>query len=171
MGQEPWNKGKTYELKHSGQFKKGIPSWNKGIHKRTSTKNGFKKGCIPWNKGKKTRPLSKEHIRKVLKRRPMSGLEIKFLHIVEKYKLPYKFVGNGKFFIERKNPDFININGEKKAIEVYWKRHKENIRGINIDEWKSERSKVFSKYGWNLIYIEGAEMTELKVLERLKGGK
>lgn len=62
------------------------------------------------------RKLTKEHIRKSLMKRPMSSLEIKVQKVIDKYILPYKFVGNGMFFIENKNPDFININGEKKEL-------------------------------------------------------
>lgn len=35
-GNTPWNTGKRYSLKHSGQFKKGSPAWNKGIKGSTS---------------------------------------------------------------------------------------------------------------------------------------
>ena len=84
----------------------------------------------------------------------MSELEIKVQSVITKYKLPYKFVGNGEFFIERKNPDFININGEKKAIEVYCRAHKENLRGLNILQWRRARSDLFAKYGWSIIFIE-----------------
>lgn len=100
----------------------------------------------------------------------MSGLEKRVLHIIEKHNLPYKFVGNGKFFIERKNPDFININGEKKAVEVYWDRHKEQFARGGLNGWKSERVRVFSKYGWQILFIEGTGLTEEKVINVLKGG-
>lgn len=47
----PWNKGKTYKLKHEKQFKKGMIPWNLG--KRYSMKHAgqFKKGTPAWNKG------------------------------------------------------------------------------------------------------------------------
>lgn len=39
LGNIPWNKGKGgYELKHSGQFKKGESSWNKGLGFSVETK-------------------------------------------------------------------------------------------------------------------------------------
>ncbi len=113
---------------------------------------------------------TKEVIRKVLRRRPMSSLEIKFQGFIDKYKLPYKFVGNGEFFIERKNPDFVNINGEKKAIEVYARKHKEKMRNTTIENWKKERSDIFGKYGWEVIYFDEVELTEENVLKTLKGG-
>lgn len=115
---------------------------------------------------------TQEAIKKALKRRLPSSLEAKFQEIVDKHKLPYKFVGNGKFFIERKNPDFININGEKKAVEIYARKHKEKMRNMTIEEWKKERQNIFAKYGWKIIFLDEIEMNdENNVLATLKGGK
>ena len=113
---------------------------------------------------------TKEHIRKILKKRLKSSLEIKFENIINKNKLPYKFVGNGEFFVERKNPDFVNINGEKKAIEVYYTAHKEKFRKMNIDQWKKTRSDIFSKYGWKLIFFNETQVNEFNIIKTLKGG-
>lgn len=111
-----------------------------------------------------------EVIKKALRRHPISSLEVKFQKIVDKYRLPYKYVGNGQFLIERKNPDFININGEKKAIEVYARRHKEKMRNVSIEEWKKQRQDIFTKYGWEIIFFDEVELTESNVLTVLKGG-
>jgi len=108
--------------------------------------------------------------KKVLVRRPMSGLEIRVEKVIKKYNLPYKFVGNGQFSIERKVPDFINVNGEKKAVEVYWKKHKDQFRRGGEKGWKEEREKIFSKYGWELLFIEGTRLNEIKILKALGGG-
>lgn len=112
-----------------------------------------------------------EVMKKALRRHPISSLETKFQGIIDKYKLPYKYVGNGKFFIERKNPDFININGEKKAVEVYARKHKEKLRNLSIEEWKKERQAIFRKYGWEIIFFDEVQLTENNVLAALKGGK
>jgi len=119
-------------------------------------KNWFKKGNSPW--------------RKSLLRRPMSSLEVKFDEICKKNNLPYTFVGNGKFFIERKNPDFINTNGEKVAVEVYCRRHKEIIPKINVEEWKKERTMTFEKYGWKIIYFDETQLKEDIVVQCLGRG-
>ena len=111
--------------------------------------------------------MSKEAIKKMLRRRKMSSLEITFNKIIQKNNLPYKFVGNGKFFIERKNPDFININGEKKAVEVYYYKHKMQFRNQTVEKWIKERTKIFNKYGWDLIFFEAREVNESNVIERL----
>ena len=98
----------------------------------------------------------------------MSSLEKKFNDIIIKYGLPYVFVGNGKFFIERKNPDFVNCNGEKIAIEVYCRRHKEIFAG-GLENWKSERERIFLKYGWKIMFFDET-FKEEDILNRLGGG-
>jgi hypothetical protein len=115
------------------------------------------------NTGKK---LTKEHIRKCLLRRGMSGLEKKVNNIIQKYKFPYAFVGDGKFFIERKNPDFINTNGKKIAVEVFYKRHKDQFRG-GCEVWMKERVDIFSKYGWKILFLDGAGLTNEKIVKTL----
>ena len=104
----------------------------------------------------------------ILRRRIPSSFEIQFIKIIEKHNLPYKYVGDGSFTIGRKNPDFININGEKIAIEVYAKYWKEK-KGLNIEDWKKERQKVFAEFGWNVFYFDGTELNETFVLKTLKG--
>jgi len=116
------------------------------------------------------RKLTKEHIKNSLKRRKMSGLEEKVLRAIKKYNLPYKFVGNGKFFIERINPDFVNTNGRKLAVEVYWKRHKDQFRDGGEKYWKEKRLQILNKYGWDIIFIEGTNLTENIILKSLKEG-
>lgn len=70
----------------------------------------------------------------------------------------WKFVGNGEVIIAGKCPDFININGQKKIIELYgdyW--HK----GDN----PQDRIGLFSPYGYDTLVIWEKE---LKDIERVK---
>ncbi|MDO8623457.1 MAG: hypothetical protein Q7R52_04375 [archaeon] len=115
--------------------------------------------------------------KEILKRKPMSGLEIKFNNIIIKNNLPYKFVGNGEFFIEKKNPDF--INEEKKiAVEVFYKTHKATfLKGgfkkldySRLVNYVSEREKLFSKYGWITFFFDETMVNEKEVLKRLGDG-
>ena len=115
----------------------------------------------------KGRKLTPDQVRNALRRRTPSGLELKFLHIVKEHSLPYRYVGNGAFFIEQFNPDFINTNHEKVAVEVYAKFHKE-LDGRTEESWKRKRSRVFKKYGWKVIYFEAKEVSEERVLSKLK---
>lgn len=107
-------------------------------------------------------------MRNSLRRRTPSRLEEKFSAIIKKYSLPYKYVGNGAFFIEQFNPDFINTNREKVAIEVYAKFYKE-LDGRTEKGWKRKRSRVFARYGWRIIYFEARQVTEDRILAKLGG--
>jgi len=69
----------------------------------------------------------------------------------------YKFVGNGKVIIDGFNPDFININGKKKIIELYgdyW----HNLPGYM--ERDKRRLKSYKKYGYKTLIIWEHELKE-----------
>jgi len=192
-GHIPWNKGKKgimvtawlkgkkvdrdvypkmgHFRKHSEETKRKISLKNKGNQFWLGKKHKLEsiKKMREAHLGKK---LTKEHIRKALCRRKISSLEKRVLVVIKKYNLPYKFVGNGKFFIERKCPDFVNTNGEKKAIEVYSRRHKGLFKG-NVEKWKEERQKIFAKYGWKIIFIEDYQTNKEENIYLMlkKGGK
>jgi len=192
IGYTPWNKGVKGLMVswNKGKTKKedtriAQPWLNKKRSEETCKKiSKVLIGCKSWNKGKKasmeTRkkmskshkgvPLTKEHIKNSLRRREKSSLEIRVDDVIKKYKLPYKFVGNGKFFIERKNPDFVNTNGKKVAVEVYCRKHKDLFRG-GCDEWKEERQNIFKQYGWSILFIEDWQTNnEKKLLSILQKG-
>jgi len=174
-------------ISHIGQFVSN--DTKKLLSKvRRGNSNGFKKGNIPWNKGltkeeniiiqnnalrhsqkMSGRKLTKEHIKKCLKRNPKSSLEIKFENIINKIKLPYKFVGNGKFLIGRKCPDFINVNGQKIAVEVYYRKHKELLRNKTIEQWQQERQKIFDEYDWQIEFFNEFQVNEQEIKRRLGG--
>jgi very-short-patch-repair endonuclease len=121
---------------------------------------------IKMSTAKKGKHHSAEIIKKMLSRRTPTSLEKKFQDIINKYKLPYKFTGDGSFMIGRKNPDFININGEKIAIEVYAKYYK-LLHAETIKEWQDDRKKVFAEYGWSVIFFDETEVKEKNVLSVL----
>lgn len=113
---------------------------------------------------------TKESIKKFLHRRNITSLEKKFQEIINKNNLPYKFVGNGSFTLSGYNPDFINTNNEKIAIEVYAKYFKQ-IGDRTVDEWKNKRIKTFRKYGWDIIFFEKNQVEEENVLRVLNNKK
>ena len=183
-GQIAWNKGTKFSeevrqkmsfakkgKKLSEEHKRKISEANKGKRPYIMTdtiRNKMSVNSAKFFLGKKR---DKETIRKMLRRRLMSSLEIKFQKIVDEHNLPYKFVGNGKFFIERINPDFVNTNGEKIAIEVYYRKHKEQFRDKTIEEWKQERLEVCKKYGWEMLFFDEKEVYKIQILNLLGGGK
>lgn len=174
----PWNKGmgmkKPERSLRDTKFKKGMIPWNTGkkwspemiermskIHKNLSVETRDK-----MSKAHKGKEFSAEHIRKLLTRRTPTSLEIRFQSIIEKNGLPYKFVGDGSFMIGPKNPDFININGEKIAIEVYARYYKLR-HAETVQEWKENRQKIFGEYGWKVIFFDETQVKETNILKQL----
>ena len=145
----------------TGQFQSLEASIKKSLSLKKAHSEGrhsgaFKKGNIP-------PPSAYAHIKK-------SSLEMRFEAIVNKNNLPYKYVGNGACFIERKNPDFINTNGKKIAIEIYSKQHKLHFgpaRGKGIKVWQKERREIFSKHGWAIIFFDEKELIEETIIKKL----
>ena len=111
--------------------------------------------------------LSKESIKNILGRKGKSSLEVKFEDLINQLGLPYKFVGNGELLIAKKCPDFVNSNGEKIAIEVYYRKHKQLFRG-GLEKWKAERIKIFNQERWKIIFFDETEVNENSILNKLK---
>jgi len=66
----------------------------------------------------------------------------------------YKYVGDGEFILAGKCPDFVNINGQKKIIEMfgdYW--HGEERTGRTKEENEQERVSCFAQYGYKTLII------------------
>jgi len=102
-----------------------------------------------------------EYVRKQMKARHLkpNKPEIK-LDTFLKQLLPreYKFVGDGQFIIAGKCPDFINVNGQKKIIELYgdyWHRN----------DNPQERIDLFAKYGYQTLIIWEKELKDNKELK------
>lgn len=92
-------------------------------------------------------------VRKILKgiHNKPNSFEKQIIELSKKHKLPYKFVGDGKFILAGKNPDFINCNGHKKIIETYasyW--HPKNYVSI--------RKKLFLRYGYETIFLSEKDL-------------
>jgi len=148
--------------------------------KMSEIRKGEKNGMYGKHHSKETRKKltlmgyerwkNSEYRKRVLGYKGMSGVEKTVLAIINRNKLPYRFVGNGDFLIERKCPDFVNTNGEKVAVEVFCKTHKDHFSKGGFEGWKKDRLKTFGKYGWQIVFIEGSELNEQIVLSVLKGG-
>ncbi len=73
----------------------------------------------------------------------------------------YKFVGNGKVIINGFNPDFINVNGQKKIIEFYgdyW----HNLPNYKIRD--KRRLKIYKRYGYKTLIIWERELKNIDLL-------
>jgi len=80
-----------------------------------------------------------------------SSYEKRFISLIEKYNLPFKYIGDRKVWIGGKNPDFIGTNGKKVLIEIYDTEHKRAYD--KIDNYEPNRAKHFAKYGYETIFL------------------
>jgi very-short-patch-repair endonuclease len=74
------------------------------------------------------------------------------------YPDEWKFVGDGQVIIAGKCPDFVNVNGQKKIIEVfgdYWHR----------GEDPKERAAIFAPFGYRTLVIWEHELRNLASVE------
>lgn len=110
--------------------------------------------------------MTKERLRRILTRRIPTSLETQFQKIINENNLPYRFVGDGSFVIERYNPDFINTNNEKVAIEVYARYFKKK-KHLTIKGWKISRQNTFRKYGWKLLFFDETQIDEKNILKKI----
>lgn len=146
-----------YCYSQSEEFKQKISKVHKGktisIETRIKLSNHWK--------GKKQ---TKELIAKRLRKRLPTNLEYKMQEIIENLNLPFRYVGNGHFFIENLNPDFIDENN-KIIIEVYSEYYKKLHNDINI--WKEKRKDLFLRNGWKSFFFNEKEVNKENVINQL----
>ena len=162
MGRIPWNKGKEH-IAIKGE---------KNVMKRKEIKEKHLRAVRKSENIEKISDASKrnwenkdyvEKLMKSLHRRPNEAE--KRLGQLLNTVLPHEYEYNGDFSagvsINRKIPDFVNVNGQKKVIELYgdfW--HKDDNPQNRID--------LFKKYGYDCLVIWGSEMeNEMKVINRV----
>lgn len=101
-------------------------------------------------------PIYREKtIKSVLKslfKRP-TKFEQKMIQKFSRLNLPYKYVGDGSFLIGYRNPDFININGQKICVEIRPKNMCKYWNNCSPEEYAENRITHFGKYGWKCIII------------------
>lgn len=85
--------------------------------------------------------------------------ELKLMKILNSmYPNEWKFVGDGQMVIAGKCPDFINVNGQKKIIELYGERWHQNDN-------PQERIATFKPFGYETLIIWARELQGLKKLK------
>lgn len=153
--------------KHTIATKRKISKALKNKPNSSSTK--FYQGMTPWNKGqtgvikhtlKAKKKISKASIRhwknpnyarKVKHSISPNKDEIFLLSLLEKlFPQLYKFVGNHKFRIGRKFPDFVN-QSENKVIELYGDYYHKNQN-------PQDRIEYFKPFGYDTLVIWSSEL-------------
>ena len=105
--------------------------------------------------------------RKSMKLKPNNVEKVMIDLLQEVFPDEYKYVGDLKFIIGGKNPDFININGQKKIIELfgdYW--HSEAVIGKPMKVHEKERIALFGKYGYQTLIVWESELTNIEAVKQ-----
>lgn len=107
-------------------------------------------------------------ISKALARRP-NKLELKMLEILEQtFPGDWQYTGDGKVILGKLIPDFININGKKKIIEVfgqYWHTGERAKTRINLTE--KGRIKEYQKLGFGCLVLWDRDIENKEKVIRL----
>lgn len=146
----------------------------KGKHYSPNTE--FKKGSHPspnteFKKGHKEAPHIKakriKNSTMALRQRPTSP-EQNVIEIIEQYNLPFRYTGDGRFWIKNVNPDFIHLH-DKTVLEVYGDYWHNRPDMIQKDK---ERLETLISMGWNrLIVWEHQSYDHKTVLDIIEGGE
>lgn len=131
------NKGHGYP--HPSR--RGKPTWNKG-----------KRGIYSEETLSKMREARKHRIFPKTKTKP----EIIFETLCKKYDLPFEYTGDGSFWIGKTpsvNPDFVDCNGKKVAVEIfsYWHNPLQRHAQVPSSQTYNGRKRILKKYGWKLV--------------------
>jgi len=70
----------------------------------------------------------------------------------------YKYVGSGEFILAGKCPDFVNVNGQKKLIELYGDYWHQGETG-------EDRKALFRKYGYQTLIVWEHELEDIVSLK------
>jgi len=143
---------------------KGHVAWNKGCKTSEETKKKqsevakgrkhSKEEVEANRKRSKERWLNKEFqkmMQKAIAIKP-NKLELLFDDLLQKmFPNEWKYVGDFQFFLGGKNPDFMNVNGKKKLIELYgdyWHQ----------GEDPQDRINHFKQYGFDTLVLWESEI-------------
>jgi G:T-mismatch repair DNA endonuclease (very short patch repair protein) len=141
--------------KQSEKTKEKLKILNKGKNNPM-----FGKKCPEHSKQLKKLWQTPEYVQNQMKARGIkpNKLELKFNKLLQQF-LPgeYKYVGDGEFILAGKCPDFVNVNGQKKIIELfgdYWHKGQTGKNRINL----------FQQYGYQTLIIWEKELENKELL-------
>jgi len=97
-----------------------------------------------------------------------TGPEKRFIRLCEKNSLPFKYVGDGSFWIGSLNPDFIHNDGQKILIEIFGKYWHQDKGNIPQRQTYKGRKEYFYRHGWQCEIFWEEEVKKELVLRRLR---
>jgi len=98
-----------------------------------------------------------------LMKRPTS-YEGKVQKIIDEYSLPYRYTGDGTFWMtsygKHINPDFISTDHRRVALEPYNSYHKISTFG-SVENYRVERARLFNHLGWKVVFLDEKDLMRL----------
>ena len=79
----------------------------------------------------------------------------------------YKYVGDGSFIIAGKCPDFVNVNGKKKIIELFGVAfHNPNHAFFEVPYERTQQGRIelFREYGFDTLIVWDFELDNIPLL-------
>lgn len=79
----------------------------------------------------------------------------------EMYPGEYKYVGDGSLIIERLSPDFVNVNGKKKIIELFGEQYHHPdyaVRELKYRATEDGRKEIFGRFGYDTLIVWAKEL-------------
>lgn len=79
----------------------------------------------------------------------------------------YRYSGNGTVVLGGYVPDFIDVDGKKKVIEVYgdyW--HSEKLRGRTKKEEEDRKKLNYATYGYDCLFIWEKELKDIEAVKQ-----
>lgn len=145
-----------WKSKNSGG--KNNPSWRGGKIKRICEVCGRNFEVTPYvikvGEGKYCSVMCSRKRRKMPKHHTKP--ECIFEQICKNNNLPFKYTGDGTFWIGKNpsvNPDFIECNSKKIAVEIfsYWHDPLRRFGKVPYSGTYEGRKKILKEYGWQLV--------------------
>lgn len=157
------NTGKRWKL--NDEAKRNISRGHIGIPRSDITKKKISEKV----KNQWKNPETRKKLLRGLVSKP-NGLECKVQVILSENSLPFEYVGNRAFWIERKNPDFKH-KFLKKVIEVngdYW--HGEMITGLSREEHEQNMTDFYKNQNYECLVLWENDIlnSREKVVEKMK---
>ena len=102
--------------------------------------------------------------RKALGQFPNNSETIIMNILDELYPNEWRYTGKDDFIIGGQNPDFVNVNGQKKIIEFfgdYW----HTVRARKFKDTEQGRVELFRTYGFDTLIIWGRELKDIDTVK------
>mgnify|MGYP001582534388 CR=1 FL=1 len=93
-----------------------------------------------------------------------------FTAICDALRLPFRYTGNGTFWIDDINPDFVDSNGRRVAIDIfgdYWHTPLFRKEALRPNFTEHIRKQIAKKHGWHLIIFWASELRRADAKERV----